>query len=143
MSDKVVCDKVACERDLCRKRLCVTKSYLREVGSLAAWMSTSATSDTQSARGAPLDERARHHIQPHATSATPAMLSAGGCCQVPGPPQSAGGPSATSATQATLSAGGCCQGPRLPRKVHVAPRSTNNEPTTRPSPVQQVSRLPR
>ena len=46
LSDKVVCDKVACERDMC-ERLCVTKlsvakSYLREMDSLAAWMSPSA-----------------------------------------------------------------------------------------------------
>ena len=46
VSDKVVCDKVACERDMCERlcvtKLSVTKSYLREMDSLAAWMSPSA-----------------------------------------------------------------------------------------------------
>ena len=37
---KIVRDKVMC--------VCVTKSYLREMDSLAAWMSTSATPATRS-----------------------------------------------------------------------------------------------
>ena len=52
--DKVVCDKVVCDKDVCERdrerceRLCVTKLrvtkwYLREMDSLAAWMSPSAT----------------------------------------------------------------------------------------------------
>ena len=56
VGDKVVCDKVLCVRDrercerLCVTKLCVcvTKSYLREMDSLAAWMSTSATPATRS-----------------------------------------------------------------------------------------------
>ena len=83
----------------------MTKSYLREMDSLAAWMSTSAT---------------------------PATQSGGQCRQVPRLPRkqprrqrrplgtkSATRASAVSATPATQNARRCRQVPRLPRKVEV------------------------
>ena len=84
--DKVVCDKVACEREreiergrercerLCVTKLCVTKSYLREMDSLAAWMSPSATPATQSAAATPRDQGTPSALLwPSAISATPKM----------------------------------------------------------------------
>ena len=69
--DKVACDKVACERsrDICERlrvtMLCVTKSYFREMDSLAAWMSPSAMPATQTAAAttAPNGNQAGHQTQ--------------------------------------------------------------------------------
>ena len=94
--------------------VCVTKSYFREMDSLAAWMSPSAMPATQTAAAttAPNGNQARHQTQSSAIR----PYSKCHTCHAKWRSMS---PSATPATQ---SDGRCRQVPRLPRKRPRRPR---------------------
>ena len=113
-----------CERLCVTKLWCVTRSYLREMDSLAAWMSPSATPATQNegpCRQVPRLPRKvlRRHRRPAAPKrrSQTSAVSVAKChtCHA----KCHGEPSAVSATPATQNEGRCREVPRMPCKVKV------------------------